>query len=151
MCVRISSVVMSGFVDLRADGVDDLAQIVRRDVRRHADGDAGAAVDEQVRERGGEDGGFGGRLVVVGDEVDGVLLHVVHQGGPKMGETGLRVTHGGGGIALDAAEVALAIDEPFAHGPGLGHVDERGVDHGLTVRVVVTRGSRRRFLAHLRC
>ena len=39
-----------GIVDLRADAVDHFAQIVRRDVRRHADGDAGAAVDKQVRE-----------------------------------------------------------------------------------------------------
>ena len=39
-----------GIVDLRADAVDHFAQIVRRDVRRHADGNAGAAVDEQVRE-----------------------------------------------------------------------------------------------------
>ena len=30
--------------------VDDLAQIVRRDVGRHADGDAAGAVDQQVRE-----------------------------------------------------------------------------------------------------
>src|SRR5262249_17815989 len=27
----------------------DLAEVVRRDVRRHADGDAGGAVDEQIR------------------------------------------------------------------------------------------------------
>ena len=46
-------------VDLRADAVDHFAEIVRRDVRRHADRDAGAAVDEQVRERGGEDGRLG--------------------------------------------------------------------------------------------
>src|SRR5262249_23341206 len=37
-------------VDHRDDPVDDLAEVVRRDVRRHADGDAGRAVDEQVRE-----------------------------------------------------------------------------------------------------
>src|SRR5690606_6730359 len=35
--------------------VDDLAEVVGRDVRRHADGDAGGAVDEEVRERGRED------------------------------------------------------------------------------------------------
>ena len=31
-------------------GVDDLGQIMRRDICRHADGDAGRAVDQQVRE-----------------------------------------------------------------------------------------------------
>ena len=39
-------------VDHRADAVDDLAEVVRGEVRRHADGDAGAAVDQEVRESG---------------------------------------------------------------------------------------------------
>jgi hypothetical protein len=37
-------------VDVGDRGGDRLAQVVRRDVRRHADGDAARAVDEQVRE-----------------------------------------------------------------------------------------------------
>ena len=37
-------------VDQVDRGVDDLAEVVRRDVRGHADGDALAAVDEQVGE-----------------------------------------------------------------------------------------------------
>ena len=39
-----------GIVDQVQRGVDDLAQVVRRDVRGHADRDAAAAVHEQVRE-----------------------------------------------------------------------------------------------------
>ena len=39
-----------GIVDQREAGVDDLAEIVRRDVGRHADRDAAGAVDEEVRE-----------------------------------------------------------------------------------------------------
>ena len=37
--------------------VDDLAEIVRRDVGRHADGDAAGAVDQQVREARRQDRG----------------------------------------------------------------------------------------------
>ena len=37
-------------VDHRHQRVDHLAEVVRRNVRRHADGDAGGAVDEQVGE-----------------------------------------------------------------------------------------------------
>ena len=40
-------------LDHRDDRVDDLAEIVRRNVRRHADSDAGRAVDQQVRESRG--------------------------------------------------------------------------------------------------
>jgi hypothetical protein len=123
-------------VDLGADGVDDLAEVVRRDVGGHADGDAGAAVDEQVGEGGRKHRGSV-RLVVVGDEIHGVLLHVLHEDGAEVAQARLGVPHGGGGIALDRAEVALAVDEHFAHGPRLGHVDEGGVDGLVAVRVVV--------------
>ena len=41
-----------GVVDEVDGGVDDLAEVVRRDVGGHADRDALAAVDEQVREPG---------------------------------------------------------------------------------------------------
>jgi hypothetical protein len=37
-------------VDQRHAGVDDLAEVVRRNVGRHADGDAARAIDQQVRE-----------------------------------------------------------------------------------------------------
>jgi hypothetical protein len=126
-------------VDLRADGVDDLTEIMRRNIGRHADGDAGAAVDKQVGESGREDGRLGPRLVVIGDEIDGVLLHVVHQRGAEMGEPRLRVPHGSGRIALDRAEISLAVDEPFAHRPGLRHVDEGRVNDRFAVRVIIAR------------
>src|SRR5262245_11002783 len=42
-------------VDHRDERVGDLAQVVRRDVRRHADRDSGGAVDEKVRETGRKD------------------------------------------------------------------------------------------------
>ena len=44
-----------GVVDQGDRRVDDLAQVVRRDVGGHADGDAGRAVDEQVRQLGRQD------------------------------------------------------------------------------------------------
>ena len=64
----------------------------------------------------------------------------IHQRRAEVREPRLGVTHGRRRIALDAAEVALAVDEPFAHGPGLGHVDERRIDDGLAVGMVVARG-----------
>src|SRR5439155_7885258 len=63
-------------LDHRDDPVDDLAEVVRRNVRRHADGDPGRAVDEEVREPRRKDGRLTPRLVVVGLEVDGVGVDV---------------------------------------------------------------------------
>jgi hypothetical protein len=50
-------------------GVDDLAEVVRRDLGRHADRDALAAVHQQVREGGGQDVGLFGGAVEVRREV----------------------------------------------------------------------------------
>ena len=126
-----------GLVDLGADGIDDLAEIVRRHVGGHAHGDAGAAIDEKVRERRREDDGFGQALVVVGDKIHRGFVHVGHQCRAEVGEPRLGVTHGGRWIAFDRAEIALTVHQSLAHRPVLRHVHEGGVDHHLAVRMVV--------------
>ena len=55
-------------------GADHLDEVVRRHVGGHADGDAGGAVDEQVGVGRGQHRRLELRVVVVGDEVDGVLV-----------------------------------------------------------------------------
>ena len=126
-----------GIVDHHADGLGDLVEVVRRDVGRHADGDAVRAVDEEVREPRGQDGRLGERLVVVGLEVDGLLAEVLEHGHGRLGEAGLRVTHGCGGIAVDGAEVAVTIDEREPHREVLGHTDHGVIDGGVAVGVVL--------------
>ena len=65
-----------GVVDEHEGAVYDLDHVVRRDVGRHADGDARGAVDEELREFRGEDGRFFLRAVVVVRKVDGFLVDV---------------------------------------------------------------------------
>ena len=67
-----------GVVDVMHAGVDHLAQVVGRDVRGHAHGDAAGAVHQQVREAAGHHGGLHQGLVEVRIEVDGLLLDVPH-------------------------------------------------------------------------
>ena len=85
------------------------------------------------------------RLVVVGDEIDRVLVHVLHQRGAQMRHARFGVTHGGGRIAFHGAEIALAVNQPFAHGPRLRHVDQRRVNDRLAVRMVIAAGFAARF------
>ena len=92
-CSISSSTVMSPIVEIGAAGVDDLAQIVRRDVGRHADGDALGAVDQQVREAGRQDLRLALGVVVVRLEIDGVLVDVVEQRIGDAGEPRLGVAH----------------------------------------------------------
>ncbi len=57
-----------------------------------------------------------------------------------LAEARLGVAHGRGRVALDRAEVALAVDQRVAHVEVLRHAHERGVDDGFAVRVVVAGG-----------
>src|SRR5262249_16600557 len=55
---------------------DDLAQVVRRNLGRHADGDSVRTVDQQVRHACRQDDRLLARFVVVRNEFDGLLLDV---------------------------------------------------------------------------
>ena len=125
-----------GIVQHLDAGVDDFAQVVGRDVGRHADGDAGRAVDQQIRELRGQNARFLPRLVEVGIPVHGLLLDIAQHLVCDPGKPRLGVTVGGRGIAVDGAEVAVAVDEHFAHGKALGQADHRVVNGGVAVGVV---------------
>ena len=128
---------MSGLVNLRANAVNDLAEIVRRHVRRHADRNARAAVDEQIWKCRRKNRRLGQALVVVRDEIHRVLVHVGHQHRAEMRQPRLGVTHRRRRIIFHRTEIAFAIHQLLAHRPRLRHVDERRINHRLAVRMVV--------------
>ena len=124
-------------VDVVGDAVAELAEVVRRNVGGHANGDAGGAVEEEVRELRGEDGGLVQRLVEVLHHVHGVLLQVTeHLLGDAL-HADLRVAHRRGAVAVDGPEVAVAVHERHAQGERLGHADDRVVHRRVAVRVVL--------------
>ena len=125
-----------GVRDEVAGGADDLDEVVRRHVGREADGDAGDAVDEQVGVGRRQHAGLQQLVVVVRDEVDGVLVEARRHGQRGRGEAGLGVA-GGGGPVVERAEVAVAVDERQPHRERLRHPHEGVVDRGVTVRVVL--------------
>ena len=118
-------------------GVADFAQVVRRNVGRHADRDARGAVEHQVRQPGGQhEWLLPGRGIIVA-EVDGVLLEVDQQFGRDPGEPRLGVPVGGRRVPVDRPEVALAVDERVAQREVLRHAHQAVVDGHVAVRVVV--------------
>ena len=123
-------------VEIGAAGVDDFAEIVRRDVGRHADGDAAAAIDEEVRKAGRQDLRLLLGVVVIGLELDRVLVEIVEQGVGDAGEPRLGVPVGRRRVAVHRAEIALAVDQRQAHREILRHPHHRVVDRQLAVRVV---------------
>jgi hypothetical protein len=118
-------------------GVDHLAKIMRRDVRRHADSDAAGAVDEQVGKPRRQDQRLLQRLVVVGLKIDGFLVDVLKQRFARLGETRFGIPHGGRRIAVHRTEIALAVDQRQAHGKILHHADHGVIDRGVAVRMVL--------------
>ena len=68
-----------GIVDQRDASVDDFAEIVRRNIGRHADGDAAGAVDQQVRKFCRQNRRLSLGTVIVRLEVDGVLIDIAEQ------------------------------------------------------------------------
>ena len=115
-------------------GRDDLDEVVRRHVGRHADRDAGRAVDEQVRVGGRQHGGLLELAVVVRDEVDDVLVEVLGERERRGREPRLGVA-GCGGSVIERAEVAVAVHERHAQRERLREAHERVVDRRVAVGV----------------
>ena len=124
-------------VDQRHDRADHLGQVVRRDVRRHADGDARASVDEEVREAGRKHERLALRLVVVRAEVDGVGVELAQHLLGELREPCLGVAHRGRRIVVDRAEVALPVDQRIPERERLREANERVVDRLVAVRMMV--------------
>ena len=101
-------------IDQRDGRVSHLTKVMRRDVRRHSDGNPRRAVDKQVGELGREHGGLHARAVVVLDEIDGLLVDIGQDLGRDRRHPRLGVPHGGRRVAVDRAEVALTVDERIA-------------------------------------
>ncbi len=95
------------------------------------------AVDQQVRQFRRQQQRLVLRAVVVRPEVDRFLLDVGEQFVRDLGEPDLRVSHRRGTVAVDRAEVALAIDEHVAQREVLRHPDDGVVDRLVAVRVVL--------------
>ena len=127
-------------VDERDEAAANFAQVVRRDRRGHADGDAARAVHEQVGELRRQHGRLGVPFVVRGNVVDGVELEVFEHRRREGREAGFRVPHGGRREAGDRAEVALLVDQHGTACSSLGPCGRAWGRSRFAVRMVVTAG-----------
>ena len=115
----------------------DLTQVVGRNVRGHTHGDACRAVDQQVREPGGQNHGFLVAAVVVVLEVDGAFFDVPDHLHGQGRHLALGITRCGRSVVARGAEVALTGHERVAHRPRLYEADHGVVDRRVAVRVVL--------------
>ena len=127
-----------GVFDDGDEAVDDLGKVVWRDVGGHADGDATGAIDQEIGDDGGEELGLHFGVVEVGLEIDRFFVDILHHGAGDFGEARFGVTHGGGRVSVDGAEIALTVDERVAEGEGLRHADQGVVDGAFAMGVIFT-------------
>ncbi len=127
-----------GVLEHVGDGVDDLTQVVGRDVGGHAHRDPLGPVHEEVGKARREHDGLLGRPVVVGDEVDGLLVDAGQHLHGQRRQPALGVAHGGGAFLGTATpEVSVPVDEHMAEAEVLGHAGQGVVDGAVAVGVEV--------------
>ena len=124
-------------VDHLDEGRAHLAEMVRRDVGGHTDRDARGAVDEQVRQSCRQHDGFLAGAVVVGPEVNRVLVDFLEDFVADACEPTLRVAHRRRVVAVERPEVSRAVDQRIPQRKRLRHSDERFIQSRVAVRVVV--------------
>ena len=105
--------------------------VVRRNRGRHADRDALRAICQQVWKAAGKNDRLFRLPVVVGPEFDAVFVDAFQQKARDIGHARFGVTVGGRVVAVDIAEIALAVDEWIARGKIL-----REPHHGVIDRLV---------------
>ena len=103
-----------GIIQQAADAVDDLAQVVRRDVGRHADRDAGRAVDQKVREAAGQNHRLLQAVVIVWPEINRLFIDVGEHPHRDFAHLGLGVSVSRRRVAVDRTEVAVAVHQRIA-------------------------------------
>ena len=123
----------SRLVDQGDTAIDDFDQVVRRDVGRHADGDAAGAVDQKIREFCRNNRRFAQGAVIVVAKIDRFLVEVVEQRMGCLLQAALGVAFGRRRVAVDGAEIALTVDQRQAQRPGLCHAGERVIDRRVAV------------------
>jgi hypothetical protein len=109
---------------------------VRRDVRRHADGDPRRAVDQQIRDARRKDDRLGLGAVVVRSERDRRLIDFREELVRQPGQAALGVAHRGRAVAVERSEIAGAVDEGIAQRKRLRHPNERFVEGQVAVGVI---------------
>ena len=116
-------------------GARQLAQVVRRDVGRHAHGDAGGPVDQDIGQPRRQQPGFGQRAVEIGHEIGRALIEFGQQRGRVRGQLGLGIAHCRERLGVvGGTPVALPVHQRVAVGEGLRHRH-----HGLVAGRIAVR------------
>ena len=116
--------------------VDSLLEVVRRNIRRQTDRNAGCAVHQQVRISRGQHIRLLERIVKVEAERHGVLVDIPQHFQRERRHARFGVTHRGRAVAVNRAEISMAVNQQGAHAVWLRHAHQRVVNRAVAMRMV---------------
>ena len=123
------------------DGIDDFAEIMRRGTCHHADSDTVRTVDKEIRQTDRKNSWLFLCLVKVWHEVYNILVKIRQENFlSDFLETGFGITHGGGTITFDGAEIAVAVYKRHAFLKILSHHNKGIVNGAVTMGMILTHG-----------
>ncbi|MPM56764.1 hypothetical protein SDC9_103578 [bioreactor metagenome] len=123
-------------IDQGAERVDRLAEVMRRDICRHADGDTAGTVDENIGISARQHGRLHERFVKVWHEVDGVLVDIRHHLARHLRQPRFGIAHRRRAVSVHTAEVAVAFYKHIARREILRKANHRVIDRGIAMRVI---------------
>ncbi len=119
-------------------GLRELREVVRRDVRGHADRDThGSSVREKLRDPRRKDDRFLRAPIVVRAEVDRLLPDLLEELHGQREQARFRVAVGCRAVPIERPEVAVPVDERIPETEVLGHADQAFIDRDVSMRVVL--------------
>ena len=134
-----SSRVISGLSIRASSAVDHLAEIMRRDVGRHADRDAARAIDQKIGEARRQDDGLVFLVVVVGLEIDRVACRGPRAAPSRSARAAIRCSAcAAGGSPSTEPKLPCPSISGTRIEKVLRHAHQRVVDRQLAVRMIFT-------------
>ena len=109
---------------------------MRRNIRRQTDRNAGCAVHQQIRISRRQHIRLLERIVKVEAERHGVLVDIPQHFQRERRHARFGVTHRGRAVAVNRAEIAMAVNQQGAHAVWLRHAHHRVVNRAVTMRMV---------------
>ncbi len=116
--------------------VAHLPQVVRRDAGGHTHCNPRRAVDQQIRDGGGQHGRFLQAAIKVIGKIGSIFVDVSQQFKAHGRHAGLGITHRGRCVPVYATEVALTVYQLIAHRKVLRHAGHCVIHGNVTMRVI---------------
>ena len=115
--------------------VNDLAQVVWRNVGCHSNRNPGGPIDEQVGNTRRQDNWLAFAAIVVVFVINRIFVDVTKHFGSDFFHSCFGITHRCSTITVDRAKVSVTIDQGITVTKILGHTDHRFVNTGVSMRV----------------